>query len=76
MAEIILENVSKSFNTNNGSFEALKNVNLSINKGDIYGIIGLSGAGKSTLVRWINLLSIKKEQTFKFRQESQGRRPS
>lgn len=56
MAEIILENVSKSFNTNNGSFEALKNVNLSINKGDIYGIIGLSGAGKSTLVRCINLL--------------------
>lgn len=56
MAEIILENVSKSFNTNSGSFEALKNVNLSINKGDIYGIIGLSGAGKSTLVRCINLL--------------------
>ena len=56
MAEIIIENVSKSFDTKDGSFEALKNVNLSVEKGDIYGIIGLSGAGKSTLVRCINLL--------------------
>ena len=35
---------------------ALKNVNLSIEQGDIYGIIGMSGAGKSTLVRCINYL--------------------
>ena len=36
--------------------EALKNVNLTIRDGDIYGIIGMSGAGKSTLVRCINML--------------------
>lgn len=36
--------------------DALKNVSLSIQDGDIYGIIGMSGAGKSTLVRCINLL--------------------
>ena len=38
--------------------EALKNVNLSIESGDIYGIIGMSGAGKSTLVRCINFLEV------------------
>ncbi len=56
MAEIIIENVSKTFATADGTVEALKNVNLSIEKGDIFGIIGMSGAGKSTLVRCINLL--------------------
>ena len=36
--------------------EALKDINLSIKPGDIYGIIGMSGAGKSTLVRCLNFL--------------------
>ncbi|NYV28363.1 methionine ABC transporter ATP-binding protein [Streptobacillus felis] len=49
---IKLNNVNVVFN----EFEAVKNVNLEINKGDIYGIVGFSGAGKSTLVRTINLL--------------------
>lgn len=53
---IELKNLSKSFVTADGTVEALKNVNLKINDGDIYGIIGMSGAGKSTLVRCINML--------------------
>ncbi|MGN1452118.1 MAG: methionine ABC transporter ATP-binding protein, partial [Eubacteriales bacterium] len=42
--------------TADGSVEALKNVSLSVEDGDIFGIIGMSGAGKSTLVRCINML--------------------
>ena len=53
---IELRNLSKSFVTADGPVEALKNVNLTVNDGDIYGIIGMSGAGKSTLVRCINML--------------------
>ncbi len=53
---IELRNLSKSFVTADGPVEALRNVNLTINNGDIYGIIGMSGAGKSTLVRCINML--------------------
>lgn len=53
---IELKNVSKQFNTAEGSVDALKNVSVSIPDGDIFGIIGMSGAGKSTLVRCINML--------------------
>ena len=53
---IELRNLSKSFVTADGPVDALRNVNLTINNGDIYGIIGMSGAGKSTLVRCINML--------------------
>ncbi len=53
---IELRNLSKHFVTADGPVEALNNVNLTINNGDIYGIIGMSGAGKSTLVRCINML--------------------
>ncbi|MCF0229650.1 MAG: ATP-binding cassette domain-containing protein [Parasporobacterium sp.] len=53
---IEIRNVSKTFNTSGGPVDALKNVNLSIEDGDIFGIIGMSGAGKSTLVRCINML--------------------
>ena len=56
MAMIELRNLSKSFATADGPVEALKNVNLTVGDGDIYGIIGMSGAGKSTLVRCINML--------------------
>ena len=58
MSEIVIENLYKSFDTKDGKVEALKNVNLSIVSGDIYGIIGMSGAGKSTLVRCINFLEV------------------
>lgn len=53
---IEIKNVSKTFKGDGKDFEALKNVSLKINDGDIYGIIGMSGAGKSTLVRCINML--------------------
>lgn len=53
---IELKNVSKTFSSDGGEVDALKGVSLTINDGDIYGIIGMSGAGKSTLVRCINLL--------------------
>ena len=53
---IELKNVGKTFQSVDGDVVALKNVNISIEEGDIFGIIGMSGAGKSTLVRCINLL--------------------
>ena len=54
---IELENIVKTFSDGAGKdVEALKNVSVKIEDGDIYGIIGFSGAGKSTLVRCINLL--------------------
>lgn len=53
---IEIKNVSKTFQTADGSVAALKNVSLTIPDGDIFGIIGMSGAGKSTLVRCINML--------------------
>ena len=58
MAEqiISLQGVTKEFDTKGGKVVALREINLDIERGDAYGIIGLSGAGKSTLVRTINLL--------------------
>lgn len=53
---IRLENVSKTFTDSYKEVHAVNNVSLTINDGDIFGIIGFSGAGKSTLVRCINLL--------------------
>ncbi|MCQ2567679.1 MAG: ATP-binding cassette domain-containing protein [Mogibacterium sp.] len=53
---ISLQGVTKEFDTKGGKVVALKDINLDIDEGDSYGIIGLSGAGKSTLVRTINLL--------------------
>ena len=53
---IRIENVSKVFKTTTDEIKAVKNINLTIEDGSIFGIIGLSGAGKSTLVRCINLL--------------------
>lgn len=63
MQSIEIRNVSKFFRTANNTVEALKNVSLSIEKGDIYGIIGMSGAGKSTLIRCINMLERPDEGT-------------
>lgn len=53
---ISISNISKEYSTPYGNVTALKNVNLTIEKGDIYGIVGFSGAGKSTLIRCINRL--------------------
>ena len=53
---IRVENISKTFQTTAGPVEAVKNMSFSIEKGEIFGLIGLSGAGKSTLVRCLNLL--------------------
>lgn len=53
---IEIKNLSKTFQSGDGTVEALKDVSLTIEDGDIYGIIGMSGAGKSTLVRCINML--------------------
>ena len=53
---IKLENIDVTFRQGAKVVNAVKNVSLDVESGDIYGIIGYSGAGKSTLVRTINLL--------------------
>ena len=53
---IELRQVSKVFPTAEGELRALSDINLTIQDGDVFGIVGMSGAGKSTLVRCINLL--------------------
>ena len=53
-AAVALKDLKKSYHTDDGDRIALHNIELNIDEGDIYGIIGLSGAGKSTLVRCIN----------------------
>ena len=58
---IRIEHLSKVFNGAAGRIVALDDINLSIDSGDIFGIIGLSGAGKSTLVRCMNLLETPTE---------------
>ena len=53
---IELQHIEKIYHTASGDLHALKDINLTIDEGEIFGIIGLSGAGKSTLVRCINML--------------------
>lgn len=53
---IILSHIEKTYDGPDGPVAALKGIDLSIARGEIFGIVGLSGAGKSTLVRCINLL--------------------
>lgn len=53
---ITIHNVSKTFRGSKTDVVALKNINLTINRGDIFGIIGTSGAGKSTLLRCLSAL--------------------
>lgn len=56
MYEIEIRNLTKKFETRDSQIEALRDINLNIEKGDIFGIIGMSGAGKSTLIRCLNYL--------------------
>ena len=53
---IQIQHLYKTFETKDGKVEALKDINITVEDGDIYGIIGMSGAGKSTLVRCINMI--------------------
>ena len=53
---IELKHISKVFPTPDGALQALRDIDLAIQDGDVFGIVGMSGAGKSTLVRCINLL--------------------
>ena len=66
MAYLKFENITKSF----GNKLVVNNVNLEINKGEIFGIIGLSGAGKSTLIRMINRLETPTEGNILFEGEN------
>lgn len=62
MANVIeVQGLSKKFQTADREVQALKDINLQIEEGDIYGIIGMSGAGKSTLVRCLNFLEVPTE---------------
>ena len=56
MSIIQVQHLYKTFGTGEGAVHALEDINLDIQEGEIFGIIGLSGAGKSTLVRCMNLL--------------------
>ena len=53
---IEIKNLSKTYQSAAGEITALRDISLTINDGEIFGIIGLSGAGNSTLVRCINYL--------------------
>ena len=53
---IEIRHLNKTFGTGEGAVHALEDINLTVESGEIFGIIGLSGAGKSTLVRCMNLL--------------------
>ncbi len=56
MSILEIKNLSKSFVTNKIKFNVLDNISLNIEKGDVFGVIGLSGEGKSTFVRCLNRL--------------------
>lgn len=58
MSKIELRNLSVQFNQKNRQIKAVDNVSLTIETGEIFGIVGLSGAGKSTVVRTMNLLQV------------------
>ena len=62
MSLLEIQHLSKSF----GEDHVLSDINLSVDEGDIYGILGLSGAGKSTLVRCINGLENYDEGEIRF----------
>ena len=53
---ITIKDLYKTFKNKDGNIEVLKGINLELEKGDIYGVVGFSGAGKSTLIRCLNRL--------------------
>lgn len=53
---ITISSLKKTFQTKDGQVTAVNNIDLTINQGEIYGVIGYSGAGKSTLIRLLNML--------------------
>ncbi|USK72256.1 methionine ABC transporter ATP-binding protein [Peribacillus asahii] len=53
---ITLNSISKVYKTKSTQFEAVQSTSITIQQGEIFGIIGFSGAGKSTLLRMINLI--------------------
>jgi D-methionine transport system ATP-binding protein len=53
---IAIKDIYKTFKNKEGNVEVLKGINLELEKGDIYGVVGFSGAGKSTLIRCLNRL--------------------
>ncbi len=61
-----LKHVYKTYRNDGKEFEALKDVSLDVEEGEIFGIIGMSGAGKSTLVRTLNRLEDVTSGTVKF----------
>lgn len=61
MPQIEIRGLCKVYPIPGGEVRALNNINLSIERGDIYGIIGMSGAGKSTLIRCLNRLDTPTE---------------
>lgn len=67
-AVIRFEHVSKSFASKKMNVNAVRNVSLEIQKGEIFGIIGFSGAGKSTLIRCMNLLERPTDGSVFFRE--------
>lgn len=69
---IKIEHLSKQFTSGSLTVDALKDINLTINDGDIFGIIGMSGAGKSTLVRCINMLERPSEGTINVNGKDMG----
>ncbi len=71
-AMIEFRHVSKTFNRKGHPVLALQDINLSIDRGDIFGIIGYSGAGKSTLLRLINRLEMPGEGEVVLNGESLG----
>ena len=72
--EIIkIENLNKTFLAKDKKIVALDNINLTIKRGEIFGIIGLSGAGKSTLVRCINFLEEPTEGNVIFEGQNLGK---
>lgn len=63
---IEIQHLSKTFQMKDAEIHALNDINLTIEQGDIFGIIGMSGAGKSTLVRCMNMLEKPTQGTVLF----------
>lgn len=61
---IELRNVSKVYQQKKRRIEAVKEVSLTIQQGEIFGVVGYSGAGKSTLIRMINFWSRQQQDKF------------